>query len=75
MMTPASLCHSCANVVDGNNPTKMCCTAFPDGIPNDILFGGADHRVPYPEDQGVRYTTAPGKEKLYQLWVKDHTTE
>lgn len=30
------------------------CKAFPDGIPDKILFG-YDHRKPYPGDGGIRY--------------------
>jgi hypothetical protein len=31
------------------------CSAFPDGIPAEILDGGFDHREPYPGDGGIRY--------------------
>lgn len=31
------------------------CLAFPDGIPNAILFGQHDHTTAYEGDHGVRY--------------------
>jgi hypothetical protein len=31
------------------------CTAFPDGIPWEILDSVADHRHPFPGDQGIRF--------------------
>lgn len=29
------------------------CDAFPDGIPNEILLSKADHRKPFPGDNGI----------------------
>jgi hypothetical protein len=31
------------------------CTAFPDGIPDEIWLGENDHKSPFPDDNGVQY--------------------
>jgi len=36
-------------------PGARECTAFPDGIPREILFMEVSHRLEYPGDHGVRY--------------------
>jgi len=34
------------------------CKAFPDIIPDDILYNRKDHTKPYPGDHGVRFKLA-----------------
>jgi hypothetical protein len=53
-MSLAPLCAVCQRL----RPLReghMICAAFPDGIPAPLLEGRADHRRPYPEDQGIRF--------------------
>jgi hypothetical protein len=37
----------------------MVCEAFPLAIPKAILEGRADHRKPFPGDDGLRFELAP----------------
>lgn len=41
------------------------CTAFPQGIPDDILFNRSDHRKPFPGDHGIQFELKPGAESPY----------
>lgn len=46
-----SQCASCTHKYSG----APGCTAFPDGIPYEILTNDFDHRQEYPTDMGCRY--------------------
>jgi hypothetical protein len=50
------ICYSCAHLNEGEG---MTCTAFPDGIPDEILNSEADHRLPYPGDNGIQFAQSP----------------
>jgi len=45
-------CFGCVNFWYGV-PAK--CKAFPNGIPDKIIFGEHDHRKPYPGDNGITF--------------------
>ena len=55
-MTIIPICAGCKHLVDGD---ALKCKAFPDGIPAAILWSKADHRRPYPNDNGIRYEPEP----------------
>lgn len=52
LITPQ--CHSC-EWFDYAHPEIARCRVFQDGIPLAILTNKADHRFPYPGDQGFRF--------------------
>lgn len=47
-----AICFACRHYqpFDDEHP-KAYCAAFPDGIPDGILFGGFDHRKPHGGEQ------------------------
>lgn len=45
-------CSRCLHLSDRE---RWKCTAFPAGIPADILDGTFDHEKPFPGDQGIRF--------------------
>lgn len=49
-MEISELCDNCKHL-DYN----LVCTAFPNGIPDEILIKGFDHRNPYPGDHGIQF--------------------
>jgi hypothetical protein len=44
-----ALCLTCKHYI------HRTCTAFPDGIPDEITMGTHDHHKPYPNDNGIRF--------------------
>lgn len=49
----APICMTCDHLID--DPERLICEAFPNGIPDAIINSQADHRMPYPGDNGIRY--------------------
>jgi len=51
-----TICTSCALFNDDPERDSMgVCEAFPDGIPDEILRQGFDHRNEFPGDNGIRF--------------------
>lgn len=48
-----SQCRACERKL-----TARTCEAFPEGIPDLMLFGGGDHRLPLPGDQNKQFLLA-----------------
>lgn len=53
-MPQSTQCIHCRHYLGG-----LTCTAFPQGIPKEILSGEHDHREPYDGDQGIRWEQDP----------------
>lgn len=47
-----SQCANCQH----KTKSGATCTAFPQGIPQEILTNQFDHTQPYPGDNGIRFT-------------------
>jgi hypothetical protein len=50
----APICLECTRFHDANEDA-LTCDAFPAGIPDAIIMSRADHRQPFPGDQGLRF--------------------
>ena len=62
---PAAICIFCRHLKEGS----ARCDAFPDGIPDDILFALHDHREPYEGDRGIRFELKPGEDAAFKEWL------
>jgi len=53
-------CRHYAGIIGPTIDPVHYCTAFPRGIPDDILTGKNLHKNPYPDDDGIRYENKEG---------------
>ena len=67
MVTSVPICAGCSRFRDGS------CAAYPDGIPAAVLYHGADHRLPLPGDQGIRFV--PSSPEALALVEAVHGTD
>lgn len=63
-----SMCYGC----ERKSPDSLTCEAFPDGIPDEILVFGADHRLPFPGDHGKQFMLgdSPDAEQNFIDWQR-----
>ncbi len=52
------LCGNC-QLLEHNTEGGPVCSAFPDGIPYEIVEGEHDHRESFPGDGGIRFVPKP----------------
>ena len=48
-------CEHLDQTTKNGRQSKYKCTAFPEGVPEEIYQGVYDHRYSYPEDSGIRF--------------------
>ena len=58
LVTVSELCDRCEHLDLSHYP--LTCTAFPDGIPEDILAGDVDHQKPVDGDGGITFKLRAG---------------
>jgi hypothetical protein len=60
------ICYGCTRFRDvPAGQDRLCCTAYPAGIPEAILFSQADHRQPYAGDGGQQFDPADAAGAAY----------
>lgn len=62
-----SQCRACRR-----RTSATTCEAYPQRIPDSMLFGGGDHRKPRPGDGGKRFELAPGPDaaREFGYWTQ-----
>ena len=50
------ICLECQHFRKG---APLSCDAYPDGIPNEILYSKVDHHIPYKGDHGIQFKEKP----------------
>ncbi len=55
MVTTSPKCTFCKHF----QVRDWSCTAFPKGVPDDLVFGDVSHDEPYPGDHGIRFELNP----------------
>jgi hypothetical protein len=49
------ICLYCTHFKRDNTEWGLRCAAFPEGIPDAIVEGREDHRLPFAGDNGIRF--------------------
>jgi hypothetical protein len=63
MTTPAPpICDGCVHRIPGDFAR---CAAFPEGIPDAIIFSEVDHREPYEGDHGIQFEPKTEADAVY----------
>ncbi|TDE58162.1 hypothetical protein E1295_06000 [Nonomuraea mesophila] len=74
-----AICDACSRIRKRPNPAGTTsldrvlpfCEAFPGGVPDQIYFGGFDHRQGYPGDGGVLFELREGGEPALAAYEQD----
>lgn len=65
MKIKMSLCRICKHYSADKNYT---CTAFPAGIPMELLYGQKLHLQPYENDRGIQFEVNPEQKFLLKFF-------
>ena len=57
------ICNRCRHFYLGT----FRCAAYPDGIPDAILFNKVDHHAPYVGDHGIQFEAGDAQEALERI--------
>jgi hypothetical protein len=57
-------CLKCVHYID-----ELTCVAFPERIPNDILYSKVKHTKPYKGDNGIQFKLDLEKEAEEQIFM------
>lgn len=55
MTSVVPLCAGCARLNRDPEAETLTCSAFPEGIPDEIVHNRADHREPFLGDNGLQF--------------------
>lgn len=47
------------------------CTAFPEGIPREIIESNYDHRLPHPDDNGIQFAMYESRDTLHPALLQE----
>lgn len=61
MSVPVPICYGCLNLYDVAGDSALRCSAYPDGIPVEILESEVDHRLAYTGDHGIQFVQHPDR--------------
>ena len=66
------ICGGCKHLAE----VGLTCSAFPSGIPDDIIWSRVDHRHPHTSDQGILFAPKTPADAAYadQLFTKPKLT-
>ena len=54
-------------------PGSVTCSAFPDGIPDEIFQEGLPHAEPYPGDLGIQFLAKPEFASMFREGAANET--
>lgn len=63
-------CDSCTHRRTQDTSGFTTCTAFPEGVPAEIMRGEHNHQTPFAGDHGIQWELKPGRERLYQIFLE-----